>query len=389
MQLLRCMMIGEDVSRHVGTLLAFVAFAVVGCRSEMDGYSPDLRYPLRSDSLVLTVPPSVPLSPASSGKLDESIEMFSTLGGTLLRSNSLSTSQQQQLAHALDERFGTPAAPLLNLSIPLSSIAGTSLSPADLTSGSRLYRRSCVQCHGLSGDGRGPTGPWLYPHPRDFRPGVYKLAVGIGKPTVDSLKHVIRTGVPGTSMPVFDAVSPTDLDALVAYVVHLSVRGETESRVMQAMMSPESDDVDDIPSAVDAQSARIWQKWVAAQTPVDLNPSDDVSNINVAESSRRGMTLFNGVAGCASCHVNYGRQEQFRYDVWGVAARVPDLTRGEYRWGSTHDDHARKIRHGIPGAGMPSNPGLTAEQVRDLVAFIRELPYPARLPDDVRASVYP
>jgi cytochrome c1 len=36
---------------------------------------------------------------------------------------------------------------------------------------------------------------------------------------------------------------------------------------------------------------------------------------------------------------------------------------------------------------MPGNPALTEAEVRDLVAFLRALPYPAKLPDDVRTEV--
>ena len=34
-----------------------------------------------------------------------------------------------------------------------------------LAEGSKLYRKQCLHCHGLNGDGKGPTGLWLNPHP--------------------------------------------------------------------------------------------------------------------------------------------------------------------------------------------------------------------------------
>ena len=37
---------------------------------------------------------------------------------------------------------------------------------------------------------------------------------------------------------------------------------------------------------------------------------------------------------------------------------------------------------------MPASPALTDGQVWDLVSFLRALPYPDRLPEDVRARVY-
>src|SRR5256885_676985 len=43
------------------------------------------------------------------------------------------------------------------------------LDEATLAEGSRLYRQECLHCHGLEGNGRGPTGYWVNPPPRDYR----------------------------------------------------------------------------------------------------------------------------------------------------------------------------------------------------------------------------
>jgi mono/diheme cytochrome c family protein len=102
------------------------------------------------------------------------------------------------------------------------------------------------------------------------------------------------------------------------------------------------------------------------------------------------MALFNGpTAGCAACHRDYGRQDTYRYDVWGAVVKVHDLTRGEFRWGKDPATIAARVRHGIPPAGMPASSSLTDGQVADLVSFVRELGYPQRLPPDVREKVYP
>ena len=41
--------------------------------------------------------------------------------------------------------------------------------------GSKHFRLHCLHCHGLTGDGRGPSGKWLNPHPRDYRQGLFKF----------------------------------------------------------------------------------------------------------------------------------------------------------------------------------------------------------------------
>jgi mono/diheme cytochrome c family protein len=38
-----------------------------------------------------------------------------------------------------------------------------------------LYRRHCAHCHGISGDGHGPTAMLLNPYPRDYRPALFKF----------------------------------------------------------------------------------------------------------------------------------------------------------------------------------------------------------------------
>ena len=41
--------------------------------------------------------------------------------------------------------------------------------------GYAIYRKNCLHCHGVSGAGDGPTAPFLYPLPRDYRKGIFKF----------------------------------------------------------------------------------------------------------------------------------------------------------------------------------------------------------------------
>ena len=65
-----------------------------------------------------------------------------------------------------------------------------------------LYREHCVQCHGITGDGRGPTAMFLNPPPRDFRLGKFKFkSTPLRRPPPDEdLSNVIRHGITGTSL---------------------------------------------------------------------------------------------------------------------------------------------------------------------------------------------
>src|SRR5262249_31993927 len=121
--------------------------------------------------------------------------------------------------------------------------------------GTQLFRRHCLHCHGLTGNGQGPTAPWVNPHPRDYRPGMFKF-ISQGprdanepppprKPLREDLIRVMRQGVEGTSMPAFGALSndkfgmlsEDDLEPLASAVIHLSLRGEVEFELMKTLLS--------------------------------------------------------------------------------------------------------------------------------------------------------
>ncbi|MBX9580545.1 MAG: cytochrome c, partial [Gemmataceae bacterium] len=78
-----------------------------------------------------------------------------------------------------------------------------------------------------------------------------------------------------------------------------------------------------------------------------------------------------------------------RYDAWGSPVRVRNLTEVGFKGGDRLEDLYHRIRGGIRPVGMPAHPTLTDSQVWDVARFVRALPYPVDLPDDVRAKVYP
>ena len=57
--------------------------------------------------------------------------------------------------------------------------------------------------------------------------------------------------------------------------------------------------------------------------------------------------------GCLSCHEDYGRKDTYRYDAWGTASRVANLTEREFRGGTQPEDLFRRLRVGIVTVGMP------------------------------------
>jgi mono/diheme cytochrome c family protein len=174
--------------------------------------------------------------------------------------------------------------------------------------GYTLYRRHCLHCHGVSGDGNGPTADFLYPRPRDYRKGLFKFtstATG-AKPTRDDLRRTIRHGLVGTSMPAFDAqMKPEEIEQVIDYVIFLSMRGETELGLIdEAQIADESDPEPLSAETIQGVAETVFNKWKMADSqvlnpPVPKPPSSQVSVL-------RGKKLFLGQTPqkleCAGCH---------------------------------------------------------------------------------------
>ncbi len=136
------------------------------------------------------------------------------------------------------EMFGTPDEPKIPDFVSEDEELGSILSIDRLTvasgpedaEGRGLYRKHCVICHGVTGNGRGPTAAVQIPYPRDYRMGIFKFKStprGV-KPTRDDLTRVIQNGVSGTAMKKIPELSEEDVQALVDYVIYLSWRGQLE-----------------------------------------------------------------------------------------------------------------------------------------------------------------
>jgi mono/diheme cytochrome c family protein len=393
------MILGISPARAVGgfALLAGVGVAVVvGGWGTPPNYPPDLAYPPRTDWLVELPPTQQPAGPEPAGQLDQTIARMNDLGGKVHNPARLSAAHRGQLEAALAEVFGTPAAPTVAGDGEVGELADRlHLTPERLGEGSRVFRRNCLQCHGLTGDGRGPTGPWVQPHPRDFRRGVFKYVSTEGsgprKPCRDDLLRTVRTGVEGASMPAFGLLADGDLEGVVSYVVHLSLRGEVEYQVMLTLLRDGDDGLETGDVAAECRSwlKALLQQWVLAEeTPVTPGPEPDGDRM---ESVRRGHRLFTdrSALGCVTCHEDFGRQATYRYDVWGTVVRPGELTEATYRGGKRPVDLFWRIRGGIGPSGMPAAASLDDGQVWDLVHFVQALPYPKMLPPDVREKVFP
>ena len=291
--------------------------------------------------------------------------------------------------------------------------------------GYAIYRRNCLHCHGVSGAGDGPTAPFLYPPPRDYRRGIFKFTSTptMARPHRDDLRRTITYGLHGTSMPAFESLlTESEIEEVLEYVMFLSMRGETElALIEEAYISDEND-----PNALSDDIVRdaangVFDKWKLAQTQVVNPPIARTSPTR--ESILRGRDLFLQ-SDCKDCHgrlakgdgESFVNQDKFnevvfggnpserqaridqldektrtlwnqKPDDWGNPLRPANLNRSVYKGGRRPLDIFWRVAKGINGAQMPAHypSPFDEKKVWDVVNFVLALPYEPNLLKDAPA----
>lgn len=278
--------------------------------------------------------------------------------------NELTPEYQQEVANVLGAMFGNPDEPL---AMPETGLDQTLLNMAagpawsdEKGANHGLYRKHCVHCHGITGDGRGPTAQFLNPYPRDYRQGVYKFKSTTlnARPTDDDLHRVLINGVPGTAMPSFALLPNSEVEALVEYVKYLSFRGQMETKLISYVydeVSAEEEEVVDengepeldeegepklrrVPldpesrpdqwEVINELLAEVVDDWKAANDSIIVPDESQIPEIDErtaeekAASIAKGRELFYGIkANCVKCHgpTGLGDGQQDDHDIWNKA----------------------------------------------------------------------
>lgn len=273
---------------------------------------------------------------------------------------------QAKVVAVLAERCGAVESPKM--------LGDDKFDATKLALGRSVYNKRCVQCHGVNGDGLGPTAASLYPKPRDYRRGVFKFTTtpyGY-KPRREDLVRTVEKGIPGTSMPAFHLLPGKELQAVIDWIVLLTHRGELETQLVFAALDEEDVDLDAVPDTV----TNILDKWeqseeslVMAVTPQPKFKTEHVASGKLAFVAK----------GCVKCHGEDGRGQTADNlrgdlkDVWGNPTRAADLTSGMLRGGQEPLDVYRRIFAGINGTPMPGFHQALAsepETVWNLVAYV-------------------
>jgi len=225
-----------------------------------------------------------------------------------------------------------------------------------------LYSRHCSACHGEEGDGQGLAARFLYPKPRNFRTGLFRLvSTTNGVPTPDDLVTVLERGMPGSTMPPWPNLTEAERRLLADYVLEFRRAGIRD----QERALAEDGGYELSPDEIELTVARLT-------TP---GPPVDVPNMTSgdAESIARGKLSF--LKSCASCHGPEGKGDgqQAMIDTEGFRTRPRDLTKGIYKGNPDLASVYRRIYAGLPGSPMPALREATPEQVAEMVHFVLSL----------------
>ncbi|MFO0909090.1 MAG: c-type cytochrome [Isosphaeraceae bacterium] len=282
------------------------------------------------------------------------------------RVTKLEAKAQDEIRKVLTDQLGTP------LSLKLAGEPG--VSAAKLKHGAEVYTRLCRQCHGVTGDGEGPSAKYMLPRPRDYRPGIFKFTSTIygSKPLREDLIRTVTRGVAGTSMPSFRIYPREDIEAVVDYVIALSRRGELESLLADAIEFDGAIDTKAVPGMIET----VTGKWNIARGQVvyPITPMPQLTTAYIQQGKEAFLTK-----GCSKCHGEDGRgqtKENIGVDSWGNATKAADLTSGMLRGGVEPLDVYRHISAGINGTPMPSfkdSLDKEPETMWKLTAFVLDL----------------
>jgi mono/diheme cytochrome c family protein len=214
---------------------------------------------------------------------------------------------------------------------------------AQRESGKNTYLKYCSQCHGEKGDGNGYATPHLFPRPRNFTTGKFKVRTtpNGALPLHQDLTKIIRQGMPYTSMPAWPNLSDDEVSNLAYFIT---------------TFSPDFSNAERVPTPVQFPSA-------PAATPASIELGKKLYEEN----------------GCLKCHGTVGRGDgpsaPTLVDDFGHPIRAADLSQSwTFRGGSSREDIFRTMSTGLNGTPMPSfADALQPEQRWAITDFIASL----------------
>ena len=234
-------------------------------------------------------------------------------------------------------------APLI-AALLLPVMVGT-LAAATPVPGKRVFDRQCAACHGTTGRGAGEAAYLLYPKPRDFTTGNYRLVSTWERvPTDEDLYLTISRGMPGSAMPSWGHLPEEERWALVHYIKSFAAKPWT------------------IASAADPKG-----EGQAGTGLIRVPPAPPFT------AAARKLALERYADACASCHGPAGKGDgaEAQKDDLGYPTRPRDLTLGVFKGAADPARLYRRIVAGLPGTPMPMSDWAYGDEAWHLVSLVR------------------
>lgn len=212
--------------------------------------------------------------------------------------------------------------------------------------GQVIYSRICAACHGRDGRGDGPGAAELYPWPRDFTTGKYRIRSTLSgdAPQRSDIEGAVRRGMPGSAMPAFGGVlSDDEIADVVTFILTLGPRS-LRGREPTALSIPEF-------------------------------PAPDAARL----AEGRAVYL---ILGCWKCHGLNGSgrgpsAKGLKTDE-GQPIRPRDFRYEPFKAGRSPETVARAALSGLIGTPMPSHAEIMVIPREAIDAFAEAIPVEAR-----------
>lgn len=256
---------------------------------------------------------------------------------------------------------------LLGVSLPISSwgqdgppegfvrqTAPPVPSAEEIESGKRVYFTKCVWCHGVEGAGDGPGAVRLWPRPRNFVSGTFKIRhTASGQlPLVNvDLLQTVTHGLPGSAMPSWEGILTEDQRKdVLAFISTQLVKDR------------------------DWQDTEFEEFFVLELDKLQATPK-------TVESIKHGAELVQEKK-CVECHGQEGRGDGNAFnlkDDWGFSIQPADWHKCWNFRGSRQDPYNvknifRTFSTGINGTPMPSFADTTSIADRwDIANYVNSL----------------
>ncbi len=244
---------------------------------------------------------------------------------------------------------------------------GVYVTAKQLNNGKSTYTEYCMSCHGVNGDGAGPSGKGLQVPPRNFKLGQYKfgLVVSGELPNDEDFYKIIKKGLHGTAMLPWD-LSEQQLFNVTQYI---------------KTFAPE--------------------KWVGADKKLGMHLSagkDPYGEAHKESAIQRGKEVYHVVAQCWTCHrayvshaelsqisqkINGTQMTEFDPDMYHVklqpsdydySSMPPEFTYDHVRSAVTVEELYVRLNAGVGGAAMASWKGvLQDDEIWAVSHYVRSL----------------